>query len=83
MGIVSKAILKRFEIKQDVFYAELDWNALTRLASRHGVSYTALPKTHPVRRDLALLLDTAVTPGFPRPCRYLFCPGRHRAGERL
>lgn len=61
MGIVSKAILKRFEIKQDVFYAELDWNALTRLASRHGVSYTALPKTHPVRRDLALLLDTAVT----------------------
>lgn len=61
MGIVSKAQLKTFEIKQDVFYAELNWDALVELSIKKKVSYTPLAKTHPVRRDLALLIDNAVT----------------------
>lgn len=61
MGILSKAVLKRFDIKQPVYYAELDWHTLAQLSLKHKVSYTPLPKTHPVKRDLALLLDNAVT----------------------
>ena len=61
MGIVAKAILKKMDIRQEVFFAELDWNALVRLALKKKVTYTALPKTMPVKRDLALLIDNAVT----------------------
>lgn len=61
LGILAKATLKPFDIKQDVFYAELDWTALVQLAARHNVSFTPLPKTMAVKRDLALLIDTSVT----------------------
>ena len=61
MGIVSKKVLKKFDIRQEVFYAELDWMAVVKLSLKHTVNYTPLPKTLPVRRDLALLLDKNVT----------------------
>lgn len=61
MGMLSKALLKTMGIKQPVFYAELDWDALVKLAVKKTVSFTPLPKTLPVSRDLALLLDKNVT----------------------
>lgn len=61
LGIVSKDVLRQFDIKQEVYFAEFDWAALVQLASRHSVSYADLPKTQPVKRDLALLVDNAVT----------------------
>lgn len=61
MGIVSKAMLKLTDIKQEVFFAELNWNALVKLALKKAVSFTPLPKTQPVKRDLALLIDKSVT----------------------
>lgn len=61
LGILSKKTLKAAGIKQPVMYAELDWDALVKLSLKKSVSYTALPKTLPVNRDLALLLDNAVT----------------------
>ncbi|MCM1482859.1 MAG: phenylalanine--tRNA ligase subunit beta [Muribaculaceae bacterium] len=60
LGIVSKAELGRFGIKQEVLYAQLDWNALVQLSMKGTVTYSPLPKTHPVKRDLALLVDSAV-----------------------
>ncbi len=61
MGIVAKSQLKKTDIKQEVLYAELDWNALIKLSLKKKVSFTPLPKTMPVYRDLALLLDSGVT----------------------
>lgn len=61
LGIVAKAMLKRCDVKQEVIYADLDWNALVKLAIKKKVTYAPLPKTHPVKRDLALLLDESVT----------------------
>ena len=61
LGIVSKSVLKQFEIKQEVFFAELDWSALVQLAARHNVTFSPLPKTMAVKRDLALLIDSQVT----------------------
>ncbi|MBR6747043.1 MAG: phenylalanine--tRNA ligase subunit beta, partial [Muribaculaceae bacterium] len=60
VGIISKKVLKMFDIRQDVFFAELDWMAIVKLSLKHTVNYTPLPKTLPVRRDLALLLDKNV-----------------------
>ena len=61
MGMVAKAQLKKLDIKQDVIYAELDWKALVAMALRSKVTYAPLPKTQPVVRDLALLIDKSVT----------------------
>lgn len=61
MGLVSKAVLAKADVRQPVVYAQLDWDALVRLALKKKVEFTPLPKTLPVKRDLALLLDKGVT----------------------
>ncbi len=61
LGILRHELLKRFDIDREVVYASLDWNTLFKLVANHNVTYTPLPKTQPVRRDLALLIDKDVT----------------------
>ncbi len=61
LGILRNELLKRFDIEQGVVYASLDWDAIFKLVANHQVTYTPLPKTQPVRRDLALLIDSNVS----------------------
>lgn len=61
LGILRQSLLKRFDISQGVIYAAIDWNALFKLVAKHQVTFAPLPKTQPVRRDLALLIDSNVT----------------------
>lgn len=61
IGIVSKKLLKKFDIRQEVYFAELDWMAIVKLSLKHTTTFAPLPKTLPVRRDLALLLDNGVS----------------------
>lgn len=61
MGILSASLLKRFEISQPVAYADLRWDELANLSIGHNVSASMPPKTHPVKRDLALLVSNDVT----------------------
>lgn len=61
MGIVSKAVAKLCDVKQQVCYAELNWTDLVKLAIPRKVTFAPLPKTMPVKRDLALLIDSKVT----------------------
>lgn len=61
MGVLLPRLLNRFDIGQPVFYAELDWKAMVKLALAKKVSFTPLPRTQPVKRDLALLIDKSVT----------------------
>jgi len=56
-GVVSKQILKQFDIAADVFFAELSWDALLKEHRQTKVRQTAISKFPAVRRDLALLLD--------------------------
>ena len=49
------------KIDQEVYFAQFNWNALCKMAGKKDVKYYDLPKTMPVKRDLALLVDTAVT----------------------
>jgi phenylalanyl-tRNA synthetase beta chain len=60
IGVVKKSILKHFGIKQEVFFADFNWAAILKLIS-NKIKYTEIPKYPEVRRDLALLLDQAVT----------------------
>lgn len=61
LGIVSRAACGKCDLKVPVFFAELDWGALTNAAQKLGITYYDLPKTQAVKRDLALLIDTSVT----------------------
>ena len=60
IGVVKKSILKHFGIKQEVFFADFNWAAILKLIS-NKVKFIEIPKYPEVRRDLALLLDQAVT----------------------
>lgn len=61
MGIVARKQLAKCDVRQQVVFAELDWSALVNLVAKRSPLYTPLPRTQPVRRDLALLIDNAVT----------------------
>lgn len=61
LGMLRHNLLKGFDIEQEVMYAELNWDALFKLAAKVKTTYQAIPKSQPVKRDLALLLDSAVT----------------------
>ncbi|MBR1804335.1 MAG: phenylalanine--tRNA ligase subunit beta [Muribaculaceae bacterium] len=61
LGVVTDELLKRTDIDQAVFYASIDWKRACKIAAKKDIKYHDLPKTLPVRRDLALLVDRAVT----------------------
>jgi phenylalanyl-tRNA synthetase beta chain len=60
IGVVKKSILKHFGIKQEVFFADFNWAAILKLVS-NKIKFAEIPKYPEVRRDLALLIDQAVT----------------------
>jgi len=60
IGRISASILKQFDIKQDVFYAEIVWSTLLGEVKPDSVKYSDISRYPEVRRDLALLLDKSV-----------------------
>jgi phenylalanyl-tRNA synthetase beta chain len=60
MGTIKKSILKHFDIKQTVYYADFNWNLILKLIS-NKIKFQDIPKYPEVRRDLSLLLDRNVT----------------------
>ncbi len=59
-GVVKKSVLKHFDIKQEVFYADFNWALILKLLS-NKIKFTEIPKYPEVSRDLSLLLDDNVT----------------------
>ena len=60
VGELKRDVLQRFEIKQDVFYAEFNWGYLLKQLKSSRVDYTDLSRYPEVRRDLALLIKKDV-----------------------
>lgn len=60
-GIVNPRIAKKLDVEQTVYFAEINWNQLLKELRKHKVSYSEIPRFPAVRRDLALLLDKAVS----------------------
>lgn len=58
-GTVKKSILKHFDIKQEVLFADFNWNLILKLIN-NKIKFTDIPKYPEVRRDLALLVDSNV-----------------------
>lgn len=61
MGSLTREMLKNMDIKQSVYYADIDWDVLLRSLPAKEVEYADVPKYPEVRRDLALVIDNDVT----------------------
>lgn len=60
-GVVSSKILKKFGIKQEVLFADFDWKSILNILKKENFNVKPIPKFPEVKRDLALLLDDAVS----------------------
>lgn len=60
LGAVAAHELKRFDIKQPVFFADIDWELLLKKVAKGVLKVTELPKQLPVHRDLAMIVPKAL-----------------------
>ena len=61
MGVVSPALMRKFDLKQPVYFAEIDFELIVRSAKKQRIAVEELSKFPEVKRDLALLVDKSVT----------------------
>ncbi|AKD54324.1 phenylalanine--tRNA ligase subunit beta [Spirosoma radiotolerans] len=60
LGLVNAKLTKLVDLKQPVFYADFDWQALLKLASGK-IRYEEVSRFPEVRRDLSLVIDKAIS----------------------
>jgi phenylalanyl-tRNA synthetase beta chain len=60
-GEISAKLLSRFDIRQPVFAADLSWTTCLALSAPAATRFKALPRFPSIRRDLAIVVDEAVT----------------------
>jgi phenylalanyl-tRNA synthetase beta chain len=61
LGLVKNDLLNNFDIKQEVLYANLNWQLLVDAASKNKIYFKDIPKYPEVTRDFALLLDQSIS----------------------
>jgi phenylalanyl-tRNA synthetase beta chain len=59
-GEVDSDILRKFDIRQPVFFADIYWDHLLELAAENNIVFSELPKQNPVNRDLALIVEKSL-----------------------
>ncbi len=60
-GPVSKTALKKLDISSEVFYADFDWDLISRSVRNNKIAYREVSRFPSVRRDLSMLLNTEVS----------------------
>lgn len=60
LGLVQPSLAEKFEVKQSVFMADLDWNYLSQWQNTQAL-YQEISKYPEVRRDLSLVIDQSVS----------------------
>ena len=60
-GLVAPALLKDFDIKQEVFAAEFNWDLVLKIIADHRILFKPLPRFQVVTRDFSLMLNREVT----------------------
>ena len=60
-GLIKNSILRNFDIKQEVLFADFNWEKIILWASRNKISFSPIAKYPSVKRDFALLLDEQIT----------------------
>jgi phenylalanyl-tRNA synthetase beta chain len=60
-GAATAADKKKADVDKDVYYADFDWALLLDIVRKNKIVNKEVPKYPAVRRDLSMLVDTAVT----------------------
>ena len=60
-GEISKDILDKMDIKQKLYFANINWDILFSGIIKEDLKYKEIPKFPEVRRDLALVVDQKIT----------------------
>ena len=60
VGVLKSSLVHQFDIKQPVYYAELNWHLIMNLVGGE-FQYKPLSKFPEVRRDLSLVVDKSIT----------------------
>ncbi|MDO4229432.1 MAG: phenylalanine--tRNA ligase subunit beta, partial [Capnocytophaga sp.] len=63
IGVVRGKVLKNFGIKQEVLFADIQWNVILENVRNKKVTYKEISKFPEVRRDLALLINDNISFG--------------------
>lgn len=61
IGVVSPKIRKQLDMKQEVYYMEMNFDLLVKSTKKHRIQAEELSKFPEVKRDLALLVDRQVS----------------------
>lgn len=59
-GKVQSAIVKHFDIRNDVYYANFNWDVILKFLAKHKIVFQEINKFPTTRRDLALVVDNSV-----------------------
>ncbi len=59
-GLIAPKVSKGFELKNEIWYAEINWSAIIKATKNIQTEYQEISKFPTVRRDLALVLDESV-----------------------
>jgi len=60
IGLLAHDICKLADVKQEVYFAELDWERLSKVAQSQG-KFQEISKFPEVRRDLSLVIDQEIS----------------------
>lgn len=61
IGVVSPKICRKLDVKQEVYFMELNFDLLVKTTRKQKITAEELSKFPEVRRDLALLVDRKIT----------------------
>jgi phenylalanyl-tRNA synthetase beta chain len=61
IGRINSALTQKYDLEEDIWAAELHWEALFNLYRDYHIHYREVSKFPQVRRDLSLLLDHKVS----------------------
>lgn len=59
-GRIKQELQDKFDLRNEVFYLELDWEYLAKLHERKAVLFQEIPMYPGMRRDFSLLIDEGV-----------------------
>ena len=60
IGSINKNTLAIFDIKQPVFYIDIEWDLVIALNKSVKISYSEIPKFQAAQRDLAIVVDKSM-----------------------
>ena len=60
-GVVSGTILKKFGLKNEVLFADFNWDTILKKVSKEDILVRLIPKFPEVKRDFALLVNDSTS----------------------